>query len=106
MGYISNIKEFILKKVTLNAYARMKKKSMFAVVKEIQNGKLESIEEEIDGIKKRFVLIPDKLEESDSKHKHQNSNLSLEDEIKLLKDEINALKDIINRCCKEFKENR
>lgn len=93
-----------MKKIALNEYARMKKKSIFAVVKDIQSGKLKSVEEEVDGIKKRFVLIPDRVEDVDSKPRLQNNNLSIEDEIRLLKDEVNRLKDIIKRCCKEFKE--
>ena len=97
-----------MKRVALNEYARMKKKSIFAVVKEIQSGKLESVEEEIDGIKKRFVLIPDRDtdEELDSKSTTQSSSSTLEDEIRLLRDEVNALRGIIERCCKELKEDR
>ncbi len=95
-----------MKKVALNEYARMKKKSIFAVVKEIQSGKLESVEEEINGIKKRFVMIPEteSAQDRDSKTESQNSNLSLEDEIRMLKREIEALKEQISKCCQELKE--
>ena len=97
-----------MKKMALNEYARMKKKSIFAVVKEIQSGKLQSIEEETDGIKKRFVLISESesSQTENDKTETQISSLSLEDEIKILRDEIEALKKIIESCCKDDRSQR
>ena len=88
-----------MKKVSINEYARMTKKSIFAVVKDIQTGKLQSIEEEVDGIKKRFVIVP---KEPTIEAKIDKSS-SLEDEIKELKDEIRELKSILRECCNNLR---
>jgi len=60
-----------LQRVPISKYARMHKKSIFEVVKEIQSGKLQSEEVEENGTVKRYILLsneavttPNKKEEN------------------------------------------
>ena len=61
-----------MRKIPINKYARMHKKSIFEVVKEIQSGKLQSEEIEENGRVKRYILMSDDTKII-SKEKKDNS---------------------------------
>lgn len=97
-----------MKKIPLHEYARLKKKSIFAVVKDIQGGNLESVEEEINGVKKRYVLIADEQESKNENisSKIKASNINYENEIRELKSEIRELKELLRECCQRLEDNK
>ena len=73
-----------MQRVPISKYARMHKKSIFEVVKEIQRGKLQCEEIEENGTVKRYILLsneavktPNKKEENKIDNSDENIDLSL-----------------------------
>ena len=73
-----------MQRVPISKYARMHKKSIFEVVKEIQSGRLKSEEIEENGTVKRYILLsneavktPNKKEENKIDNSDENIDLSL-----------------------------
>jgi len=65
-----------LQRVPISKYARMHKKSIFEVVKEIQRGKLQCEEIEENGTVKRYILLSNEAVKTPNK-KEENKNIDL-----------------------------
>ena len=56
-----------MQRIPISKYARMHKKSIFEVVKEIQSGKLQSEEVKENGVIKRYIILSDNSIETTNK---------------------------------------
>jgi hypothetical protein len=97
-----------MKRLTLKQYATKNRVSIFNVIKMIQRGELEAVEEESDGKKIVYVILSEEKKDNESGDDIVSSDEEARDEMeKLLKtidrlnSEISELKETIKRCCKE-----
>ena len=97
-----------MKRLTLKQYATKNRVSIFNVIKMIQRGELEAVEEESDGKKIVYVILSEEKKDNESGDDIVSSDEDARDEMeKLLKtidklnSEISELKETIKRCCKE-----
>ena len=97
-----------MKRLTLKQYATKNRVSIFNVIKMIQRGELEAVEEESDGKKIVYVILSEEKKDNESGDDIVSSDEDARDEMeKLLKtidrlnSEILELKETIKRCCKE-----
>ena len=90
-----------MQKLTVKAYAKKHKLSIYNVIKMTRTGELQTVTEEENGKEVVYILVDDETEAKLQKEIiHQNPPKSLKEENMLLRAEIKRLKEELEKCKK------
>ncbi len=90
-----------MQKLTVKAYAKKHKLSIYNVIKMTRTGELQTVTEEENGKEVVYILVDDETEAKLQKVIiHQNPPKSLKEENMLLRAEIKRLKEELEKCKK------
>jgi len=95
-----------LQRIPISKYARMHKKSIFEVVKEIQSGKLQSEEVEENGTVKRYILLSNEAVTTPNKKEEKIDNSSKNIDLALIFRELQRLSKEVAMLREELKSYR